>query len=124
MALILSLSSGSLLLQLLLLLLLLNYVRVVVEGLVKLKLLHLLAILYFLVLRDPVLIELLTEEVVVEKLLGGLLRVGASAENRLECGGYLALRGSCLVLSARPLERAALDEGLHVSGAGMVDRLI
>ena len=56
-----------------LLLLLLDYVRVVVECLIKFELLHLLAILYFLVLWDSVLIEFLTEEVVVEELMGGLL---------------------------------------------------
>lgn len=69
------------------------------------------------------LVEFLTEEVVVEELLGGLLRVG-TGENWLECGGNLALRGSCLVLGARSLKRATLDEGLHVTGAGMVTRVI
>ena len=54
--------------------------------------------------------------------MGGLLWVGTRG-NRLECGGNLALRGSCLVLSARSLKRAALDEGLDVSGARMVSRL-
>ena len=103
LALKLGLSCGSLLCQLLFLLLLLDYVRVVVERLIKLQLLHLLAILYFLVLRDAMLIEFLTEEVVVEELLGGLLRVGTS-EDWLECGGCLALRGSCFVLSARSLK--------------------
>ena len=42
----------------------------------------------------------------------------------LECGGSLALRGSRLVLGARSLKRATLDEGLQVTGAGMVSRLI
>lgn len=101
LTLILGLGCGSLLCQLLLLLLLLDYVRVVVECLIKFELLHLFAILYFLVLWDSMLIEFLAEEVVVKELVGGLLRVG-TGENWLECG-YLALRGSCLVLSARSL---------------------
>ena len=101
LTLILGLGCGSLLCQLLLLLLLLDYVRVVVECLIKFELLHLFAILYFLVLWDSMLIEFLAEEVVVKELVGGLLRVGSS-ENWLKCG-YLALRGSCLVLSARSL---------------------
>ena len=56
LTLILSLGCGSLLCQLLLLLLLLDYVRVVVECLIKFELLHLFAIFYFLVLWNSMLI--------------------------------------------------------------------
>ena len=73
LTLILGLGCGSLLCQLLLLLLLLDYVRVVVECLIKFELLHLFAILYFLVLWNAIARELLAEEIVVGELIGPLL---------------------------------------------------
>ena len=48
--------------------LLLDDIRVVVECLIKLQLLHLLPVLDFLVFRDSILVKLLTEIVVVGKL--------------------------------------------------------
>ena len=58
---------------LLLLLLLLDDVRVVIQSLVELQLLHFLAILYFLVLWNAIARELLAEEIVVGELIGPLL---------------------------------------------------
>ena len=110
-------SRGGLLLLLFLLLLSLLFhdVRIVVQSLVELQLLHLLAVFYFLILRNTIHSEFLTEEIIVSKLIvhrafaeatydgleGGIdsLRVSRWLLIRLRCPGA----PQCLALDIRYL---------------------
>ena len=93
--------------------LLFDDVRIVVQSLVKLQLLHLLAVFYFLILGDAVFRELLTEEIVVSELIvHGSLSESTYDGLECRCDGLrvacwllLGLRGTgtsqCLTLDVR-----------------------
>ena len=109
--------------------LLLHDIWIVIEGLVELKLLHLLPILDFLILRDTVLIQFLAEKVVVCELLL-LRRLTSTKFTRRDqivivisslsvllaawCGSLLLL--TCLI-SSWSLQGRALDEWFHLREA-------
>lgn len=89
-------------------LLLLDYVRIVVQCLIKFQLLHLLSVLYLLVLWNAVLAQFLAKDIVICK---GARFFVAGSSYRLESLGNLTCLRSCGL--AWSLQTWTLNERLH-----------